>query len=126
MKKTILFILLILSLAINIYVGAKWLFFEKGYEPTQEESNIMSEMMQKTVESLEYENIAKKEKIIAINSDINKYKGGQFPFNMEVSVRTDKKTYLFSCANKQCSKVEIAGTTASIYQDEKPRLPLNN
>jgi hypothetical protein len=43
---------------------------------------------------------------------------------MEVSVRTDKQTYLFFYEDDQCSKMKNEWWTASIYQDEKPRLPL--
>lgn len=100
--------------------------FERGYEPTPDEEIIMSEMVQKTVESDEYKNIAEKEKIIAIDRGIDKYKGGSFPYNMGVSVRTDKQTYIFSCNDDQCSKMESDEETYSIYQDERPRLPFNS
>ena len=124
MKKQILLLLLIISIGVNVYIGGKWLLFERGYEPTPEEAIIMSEMVQKTIESHDYKEIAKKETIRAIDREINKYKGGAFPYNMEVSVRTDKETYLFMCDDDQCSKMKNAGWTYSIYQDENPRLPL--
>lgn len=126
MKNKIILILLIVSLGINLYIGGKWFLFDYGYEPTQEESIIMSEMVQKTIESEDYKNIEKREKVFAIESSIDKYKGGHFPYNMGVSVRTDKQTYLFFCDNDQCSKMTNQGWTYSIYQDEKPRLPLKN
>ena len=124
MKKQILLLLLTISIGVNVYIGGKWLLFERGYEPTPEESIIMSEMVKKTIESHDYKDIAKKETIIAVDRDINKYKGGVFPYNMQVSVRTDKETYLFMCDDDQCSKMVNGGTTYSIYQDENPRLPL--
>ena len=124
MKKRILLLLLIISAGLNIYSLGKWLLFERGYEPTAEEAIIMSEMIQKTFESEDYKKLAEKEKIIAVDSDIDKYKGGVFPYNMEVSVRTDRQTHLFFCDDKKCSKMVGAGTTYSIYKDEKPRLPL--
>ena len=122
-KKKIMLILLIVSLGVNLYIGGKWVLFERGYEPTPEEAIIMSEMVQKTVESEDYKDLAKKMKIIAIERDIDKYKGGAFPYNMEVSVRTDNQTYLFYCNDDQCSKMVNEGWTYSIYQDENPRLP---
>ena len=119
-------ILLIVSLGVNLYIGGKWVLFERGYEPTSEEAIIMSELVPKTIETEEYKKIANKENIIAIEKDIDKYKGGDFPYNMEVSVRTDKQAYLFFCKDDQCSKMVNGGWSYSIYQDEKPRLPLKN
>lgn len=126
MKNKIVLILLIVSLGVNLYIGGKWVLFERGYEPTQEEEIIMSEMVLKTIESEDYKNIAKKENIIAIDRGIDKYKGGVFPYNIDVSVRTDKRTYIFYCKDDQCSKMHNGGTTYSIYKDEEPRLPLKN
>lgn len=124
MKNKILLGLLIVSLGINVFIGIKWLLFERGYEPTPEEAIIMSEMIQKTIESKDYKDIAQKEKIIAVDRDIDKYKGGAFPYNMQVSVRTDKQTHLFFCEDETCSTMTNEGSTYSIYKDEKPRLPL--
>ena len=42
MKNKIMFILLILSLGINLFLFGKWLLFEWGYEPTEEEKIITS------------------------------------------------------------------------------------
>jgi hypothetical protein len=126
MKNRIVLILLIVSLGVNMYIAGKWILFERGYEPTSEEKIIMDEMVQKTIESEDYKKIVKKEDVIAIDRDIDKYKGGAFPYNMEVSVRTNKQTYLFFCDDDRCSKMVNEGWTASIYQDEEPRLPLKN
>ncbi len=115
--------LLVLSLGVNVYFIGKWMLVDQFYEPSQEESIILSEMVQKTVDSAEYKRLAEKEKIIAIERSMDKNKGGGFPYYFMVSVRTDNDTYLFSCNNEQCSEMEIFGQTYSIYQDEKPRLP---
>ncbi|WP_350019572.1 hypothetical protein [Priestia flexa] len=122
MKNKVLFALLIISLGLNIYFFGKQLI-EQGYEPSTEEKVILSEMVQKTVKSEDYKKIAKKENIIAVDTNIDKNKGGSFPYYFGVSVRTDKQTYIFSCNNDQCSKMGNEGSTYSIYQDEKPRLP---
>ncbi|MDR4938276.1 hypothetical protein RGU11_18005 [Rossellomorea marisflavi] len=98
--------------------------FDRPYEPTSEEAIILGEMVQKTVESKEYKDLAKAEKVIAIETGIDKNKGGRFPYNMMTSVRTDKETHLFSCSDDKCTKMELIGTSYSIYQDEEPRLPL--
>jgi hypothetical protein len=80
-------------------------------------------MIQKTVESEDYNKI--EEKIVSIDTGIDKNKGGVFPYCFEVSVRTDKQTYLFYCNNDQCSKMAIGGWTYSIYEDENLRLPFD-
>lgn len=80
-------------------------------------------MILKTVESEDYKTVKKKEKVIAIESDINKFKGGAFPYYMGVSVRTDQQTYLFTCKDKQCSSMKSEGLSYSIYEEEHPRLP---
>ncbi|MCM2588049.1 hypothetical protein [Rossellomorea marisflavi] len=126
MKTKIVLTLLIVSVGVNLYIGGKWLLFDRPYEPTSEEAIILGEMVQKTVESEEYKDIAKAEKVIAIERGIDKNKGGRFPYNMMTSVRTDKETHLFSCSDDKCTKMELIGTSYSIYQDEEPRLPLKN
>lgn len=126
MKKKIFIALLIISLGLNLYILGKWLVVEQWYEPSPEENVILSEMIQKTVKSEDYKKLEEKENIIAIDAGIDKNKGGVFPYYFGVSVRTDEQTYLFSCNNDQCSKMEIGGWTYSIYEDESPRLPFRN
>ncbi|MFT9818416.1 hypothetical protein [Lysinibacillus sp. NPDC056185] len=123
MKNTMVFILLIVSLSVNLYIFGKWFLIDQWYEATSEEKIILSEMIQKTVDSEDYKKLAEQEKVIAIDTSINKNKGGAFPYYFHVSVRTDEQTYLFSCNNKQCMKMENYGWTYSIYKDENPRLP---
>lgn len=74
-------------------------------------------MVVKTIESPAYKNLATRENIIAIDRSINKHKG-VFPYNIDVIVSTDKKTYFFSCVDKKCSEMHIGGWSYSIYQDE--------
>ncbi|OZU87124.1 hypothetical protein CIL03_18235 [Virgibacillus indicus] len=123
MKFKIVHVLLIISLGVNLYFLGKWFLIDQWYEPSEEEQVILSEMVQKTVESEGYKNLAEKENIIAIDSSMDKNKGGVFPYYFEVSVRTDKQTYLFYCSDANCSEMENEGWTYSIYQDENPRLP---
>ncbi|MBD7937546.1 hypothetical protein H9655_10975 [Cytobacillus sp. Sa5YUA1] len=126
MKNKLVFLLLIASLLLNIYFFGKWFLFNQWFEATTEESIILSEMILKTVESEDYLALREREKIIAIEPDINKFNGGVFPFYMEVSVRTEQQTYLFSCSNKQCSSMKNEGWSYSFYEEEKPRLPFQN
>jgi hypothetical protein len=123
MKKKIVLVLLIISLGMNLYILGNWFLFEQWYEPSEKEKVILSEMVQKTVESEDYKKLEEKENIIAIDTGIDKNKGGVFPYYFGVSVRTDKQTYLFYCNNDQCSKMENEGWTYSIYEDENPKLP---
>ncbi|AUD12488.1 MULTISPECIES: hypothetical protein [unclassified Planococcus (in: firmicutes)] len=121
MKKKLLLGLLIISLVINLILLGNWLLFT----PTEEEEIALSEMVQKTVESPDYEMIASNEKVIAINGFVEKLKGGAFPYYFSVNVYTDKQTHLFTCADAVCSTMESTGTMYSIYQDEGQRLPFD-
>ncbi|MBD8004624.1 hypothetical protein [Bacillus norwichensis] len=123
MKNKIIIALFVVSLGLNLFLLGKWLLFEQWYTPTLEEETILSEMVQKTIESEEYKRLADKENIIAIDTSLDKNKGGVFPYYFSVNVRTDKRTYLFSCKDSQCMELENGGSTYSIYQDESPRLP---
>ncbi|WP_285767401.1 hypothetical protein [Peribacillus sp. SI8-4] len=123
MKNKIFITVLMISIGFNLLLFGRWFIFEHAYEPSKSEQVILSEMVQKTVESQDYEKIAEKEKIIAIDTSLDKNEGGAFPYYFGVSVRTDKQTYLFSCNNDQCSDMENQGWTYSIYQNESPRIP---
>ena|SRR5690625_2063319 len=115
--------LLVISIAVNLFIFGKYLLIDQWYEPSEDENTILSEMVQKTVESEDYKRIANKEKVIAIDTGMDKNKGGVFPYYFDVSVSTDKQTYIFSCSDEQCSKMENEEWTYSIYEDEKTRLP---
>jgi hypothetical protein len=121
-KNQIIIALLIVSLGINVFIFGKWIFIDQWVEPTSEEKIILSEMVQKSIESESYKEIEGKENIIAI--DVNKSQG-TFPYNLQVAVKTDKQTYLFFCTDESCSNVDNEGRTYSIYEEESPRLPLN-
>ncbi|MFD1851344.1 hypothetical protein [Oceanobacillus bengalensis] len=123
MKKKLVLVLLIISFGINCYILGKWILVDQWTRPSQEEKVILGEMVQKTVESEAYKELAENENIIAINTSMDKKKGGGFPYYFSVSVRTDKQTYLFYCNNDKCSKMENGAWTYSIYQDEDSRLP---
>ncbi|AZV62667.1 hypothetical protein [Peribacillus frigoritolerans] len=123
MKNKILITILIISIGFNLFLFGRWFIFEHAYEPSEREQVILSEMVLKTIESKEYKKLAEKENIIAIDANMDKNKGGMFPYYFGVSVRTDIQTYLFACSNEQCSEMESAGTTYSRYKDEDPRIP---
>ncbi|MGG2075758.1 hypothetical protein AB1J28_20585 [Lysinibacillus irui] len=123
MRKKMIIIFLFISLSSNLYILGKWFLLDQWYEANAEERVILSEMVQKTVASEKYKEITSQEKVIAIDTSIDKNKGGVFPYYFEVNVRTDKQTYIFYCKDKQCSEMENSGWTYSSYQDEQPRLP---
>lgn len=125
MKFKLIVTLLILSISVNLFIFGKWLLIEQWYTPSTEENIILSEMIQKTVESDGYKSILETEKIIAIEASMDKNKGGVFPYYFGVSVRTDKQTYIFSCSDKQCDTMENGQWTYSRYSEEKPRLPFS-
>ncbi|MGK0700111.1 hypothetical protein ACR3I8_11425 [Priestia flexa] len=124
MKKKVVKILLVISLGMNAYWLIKHYAFDRMYDPDEKEQNILNEMIQKTIESKDYQEIAKTKDIKAIESSMDKNKGGRYPYYFNVSVRTTEGTYLFGCSDEKCTDVEKYGETYSIYQDEKPRLPL--
>lgn len=80
MKYKIILSLLIISVGVNWFILGKWLLFEQWYEPTPEEKIILSEMVQKTIVSEDYKRLAEKENIIAIDTSLDKNKGGVFPY----------------------------------------------
>ena len=125
MKNKLLMIVLIISLIVNLYIAGKWILFEQWYETDSEEDIILSEMVQKTVESADYQSLDANEDIIAIDAEINTLNGGVFPYYVGVFVRTNKQTYQYSCNNEQCSEMESVGSSYSIYQDEDRRLPFD-
>ncbi|AQX54722.1 hypothetical protein [Priestia flexa] len=124
MKKKVVKILLVISLGMNAYWLVKHYAFDRMYDPDEKEQIILNEMIQRTIESKDYQEIAKTKDIKAIESSMDKNKGGRYPYYFNVSVRTTEGTYLFGCSDEQCTDIEKYGETYSIYQDEKPRLPL--
>lgn len=123
MKNKIIVILLIISLGVNLYMLGKWIFYDLWYKPSPREEIILSEMVQKTVQSKQYQYLAALNKVIAIDTHIDRNKGGVFPSYFSVFVRTDEKTYKFYCDNKECSEVAYTTLPYSIYEDESPKLP---
>ncbi len=113
-----------MSVGMNAYWLVKHYAFDRMYDPDEKEQIILNEMIQRTIESKDYQEIAKTKDIKAIESSMDKNKGGRYPYYFNVSVRTTEGTYLFGCSDEQCTDIEKYGETYSIYQDEKPRLPL--
>lgn len=123
MKKWLILILLITSIILNIYQFGT-ISLAGMYTPNEKDRVILGEMTQLVVESDDYQKLAEKEKIHAIDTFVDRNKGGVYPFHYDVTVRTDKESYIFSCTDKKCSEVEIGGWTYSIYSESEPVLPL--
>jgi hypothetical protein len=122
-KRWILWTLLIISLCFNVYAIGKdsWVSM---YTPTTEDQVILGEMTQLVVESDAYQNLTETEKVYAITTAVDRNKGGVYPFHYDVTVRTDKQSYIFSCKDKTCSDMEIGGWSYSRYSEDEPVLPL--
>ncbi|WP_427071727.1 hypothetical protein [Lysinibacillus fusiformis] len=67
MKKTIVLGIFVVSLSVNFYMFGKWLFLDLWYEPTEEEQIFLNQMAQLTVESEDYQHIAKYSNVIALH-----------------------------------------------------------
>jgi len=123
MKKTSVLGILVVSLSVNFYMFGKWLFWDLWYEPTEKEQIFLNQMAHLTVESEDYQHIAKYSDVIALAPYINKSTGGSFPFNMEIEVKTTKKTFIFTCEDATCSNMHIGGEYLTTYTDEDLLLP---
>lgn len=94
--------------------------------PSDKEQVILNEMLVKVINSKDYEKIKEKEEIIAIQTNVEKFKGGAFPYNLTIVVKTNEQSHSFYCKNKICSNVEVGSWFYSEYkEDTKPVLPLH-
>lgn len=100
------------------------IFWLEMYTPTEKDQVILGEMTQRVVESEKYQKLAVTEKVYAITAGVDRNKGGVYPFHYDVTVRTDKESYIFSCKDNTCSDMKIGGWTYSRYSEDKPVLPL--
>jgi len=122
LKRKLLVILLVLSVATNLFVFGRWILVDQWATPSSEEKIILSELIQRTVESEDYKTI--EEPIVAIEATMDRNKGGVFPYYFAINVHTDEQKYVFSCSNEACDTMQIDSLAESRYQDESPRIPL--
>lgn len=115
-------ILLVLSVATNLFVFGRWILVDQWATPSSEEKIILSELIQRTVESEDYKTI--EEPIVAIEATMDRNKGGVFPYYFAINVLTEEQNYIFSCSNEACDTMQIDSLAESRYQDESPRIPL--
>lgn len=113
--------LLVTSICVNLasIVHYQW---EHNTIPDDEQTQILSEMTVKIIESPDFKKI-QGEGVRQITPSIQKNEG-VYPYNMEISVTTKKHTYFFACDNDSCTKVTNIGESAPVYDDRK--IPLKN
>lgn len=108
---TLMLIVLLPTLTILIYneFGNYW------FNPTQEDSKRLGEMVVKTINSPDYQKIAREETVYAIEPIMSRFNRPKDSYIYEINVATDKDTYIFSCNEKtwakepKCKKISIGG-----------------
>lgn len=123
MKKRFILFLLVVSILVNVYHFGKD-FWVGMHTPDEKDKILLGEMVQHVVESEEYQNLAQKEKIYAITTSVDRNKGGVYPFHYNVTVETEKESYIFNCKDETCSEIGIGGRTSSRYSENESVLPL--
>lgn len=117
--------LLVISVFININL-LLYIWMTSFYTFNEQEQQLLGEMTVKVFESKEYQQIADSEKVYSVEPVVDRWKGGEFPHYYSVTLRTNKESYDFYCADAACDQVEIGGWSYSRYAEEEPLLPLNN
>lgn len=126
-KSKLLYILLFISIVMNVYLGITS-YIKSTYTPNLDDQDILGEMTKMVIESEQYQDIASKETVYAINQRISRFNvaNPSSIFHYEVYVKTEKQTYIFNCTDKLCTNVSNGGWTYSRYSEEEPILPLKN
>ena len=124
MKKWLI-LFLVLSLAMNLLLYGV-IFWKGMYTANEKDQVILGEMVQQVIESQQYKSLNEKEKVLAVNSSVDRNKGGVFPFHYSVMVYTAEKVYIFECKDKNCAAVGLVGTMYSRYEDSELLLPFDD
>ena len=124
-KSKFIFILLVISLVLNLYFGINS-YIKSTYTPSLDDQEILGEMTKMVIESEQYQEIASRETIYAIKQGVNRFNvaNPSSIYHYEIDVKTEKQTYMFSCTDKACTDVSNEGWTYSRYSEEEPILPL--
>lgn len=117
--------LLVISVFITINL-LLYIWMTSFYTFNEQDQQLLGEMTVKVFKSKEYQQIADSEKIYSVEPGVDRWKGGAFPHHYSVTLRTNKESYDFYCADAACDQVEIGGWSYSRYADEEPLLPLDN
>ncbi len=128
-KKRLLIILTILfsvSAVLNLYLGITS-YIKSTYTPNIDDQQILGEMTKMVLENEQYQEIASNEKVYAIKQGVSRFNVSDPSsiFHYEVSVQTEKQSYIFTCTDENCTNVSNEGWTYSRYSEEKPLLHLD-
>ncbi|MBZ5199798.1 hypothetical protein HU147_01100 [Planomicrobium chinense] len=115
--------LLVGSLLLNVYLIGKGVWVGQS-TPNEEDRIMLGEMTALVAASADYQKLAETEQVFAVKPGVDRNKGGAYPYHYGVVVETEQQSYIFSCTDSACGKMEIAGTMYSRYSEEKPMLPL--
>lgn len=128
MKKStlILSILLFASIVTILYMAVDRYTY-RSYSPNLEDQVILGEMTMMVLNNKQYQDIASKETVYSIKQGVNRFNVGD-PSSMahyEVSVVTDRQSYIFTCVDRACTDVSNGTWTYSRYLENGPVLPLD-
>ena len=124
-KLMLIYILLFISVVINLYLGISS-YIKSTYTPNIDDQDILGEMTEMVIQSAQFQKIASRETVYAIKQGVDRFNvtNPSSVFHYGIYVKTDKRTYIFTCTDKFCSNVSKAGSTYSRYSEEGPILPL--
>ncbi|CDO04678.1 transcriptional regulator [Oceanobacillus picturae] len=125
-KKRLLIILTILfsvSVVLNLHLGITS-YIKSTYTPNIDDQQILGEMTKMVLENEQYQEIASKETVYAIKQGVSRFNVSDPSsiFHYEVSVQTEKQSYIFTCTDENCTNVSNEGWTYSRYSEENPLL----
>ena len=111
-KSKLLYILFFISIVMNVYLGITS-YIKSTYTSNLDDQDILEEMTKMIIESEQYEDIASRETVYAINKGVNRFNvANPSPiFHYKVYVKTEKQTYIFNYTDKLCANVSNEGWT---------------
>ncbi|SDM46025.1 hypothetical protein [Sediminibacillus halophilus] len=119
------FFLFFISLVLNLYLGISS-YMKSTYTPDSDDLQILAEMTKMVLESDQYQDIASKEKVYAIEQGVSRFNVADpsSMFHYEIYVQTEKESYIFTCTDEKCTDVSNEGWNYSRYSEEDPILPM--
>ncbi|WOV84819.1 hypothetical protein PGH26_02515 [Sporosarcina jeotgali] len=128
MKKStlILSIVLFASIVTVLYMAVDRYTY-RSYSPNLEDQVILGEMTMMVLDNKQYQDIASKETVYSIQQGVSRFNAGDpsSMANYEVSVVTNRQSYVFTCVDRTCTDVSNGTWTYSRYLENGPVLPLD-
>ena len=120
-----IFILLIFSVILNLFLGISS-FIKSTYTANLDDQVILGEMTKMVIQNEQYQEIASRETVYAIKQGVSRFNVSDSSsiYHYEISVQTEKQTYIFNCTDKSCTEVSNDGWSYSRYSENEPVLPL--